>query len=292
MGALQNLKLCPSRSGNERRHGGMPTFLWVNLMGRPSALFQLTWGVIRGRVSGREIAGIGDLDAALCDRIPCFLCFEYDDPKLHDLGMVFMSAHRYPDLPVIVLTDKHSEALENGALRTRVRCLAKPVALDELLETFGRLLGLALGNPGHDDPGAIVHPVDVRRDWLPDTDERPSPPPRTGAALEYVARSYAADITRRAAAEACHLSSSQFSRIFKRDYGVAFRDYLCRYRLARARELLATAISVKEVAFGTGFHDISYFARLFRSHMGMTPGEYRARRATRRPCPPWGQDPA
>ncbi len=49
-----------------------------------------------------------------------------------------------------------------------------------------------------------------------------------------------------------------------------------RQRLAAARELLRTTnLSVGEVAWQVGLHDVSYFTALFQKHEGLTPGRYR-----------------
>ena len=44
-----------------------------------------------------------------------------------------------------------------------------------------------------------------------------------------------------------------------------FRDFVVRVRIQRAAELMRQPnVSVTEAAFGVGFNDLSYFARMFR----------------------------
>jgi transcriptional regulator GlxA family with amidase domain len=44
----------------------------------------------------------------------------------------------------------------------------------------------------------------------------------------------------------------------------------------RAKELLlATDMSIKQVAYETGFESIHYFSRLYKSKMGVPPSEAR-----------------
>ena len=43
------------------------------------------------------------------------------------------------------------------------------------------------------------------------------------------------------------------------------------------RELVYTALPIKQLASELGFEDDAYFSRFFRKHMGMTPKAYRAK---------------
>lgn len=103
-------------------------------------------------------------------------------------------------------------------------------------------------------------------------------PARTASACDFVYQAYGQRIALDQVAALCRLSPSRFSRIFRAEHGFSFGEYLLRYRIERAGELLALPGSlVKEVAYSVGFNDLSYFARAFKRHVGITPSEYRAR---------------
>ncbi len=71
-------------------------------------------------------------------------------------------------------------------------------------------------------------------------------------------------------------SARTLTRRFNAAIGQTPSAYLRRQRLAEARELLRTTnLSVGEVAYRVGLHDVSYFTALFQKHEGMTPGRYR-----------------
>lgn len=77
------------------------------------------------------------------------------------------------------------------------------------------------------------------------------------------------------AAEA-YLSAVQFRRVFREFYGCAPSEYLVRLRLERACDLLrAEGYSMAETAELCGFSSVYYFCRVFKKHMGITPGRYR-----------------
>lgn len=69
-----------------------------------------------------------------------------------------------------------------------------------------------------------------------------------------------------------------FSRFFKELTGRTPIDYLNRYRIFRASELLRTSeMSISEAASDVGFDNLSYFIRMFRKYNGCTPSTYRRR---------------
>lgn len=74
----------------------------------------------------------------------------------------------------------------------------------------------------------------------------------------------------------CGLSTSHFRSLFQRHFGCGPRTYLRRARLRRARELMvASPLSLSEIAMTVGFGTIHSFSRAFRQEEGLTPSEYR-----------------
>jgi transcriptional regulator GlxA family with amidase domain len=78
-------------------------------------------------------------------------------------------------------------------------------------------------------------------------------------------------------ADSLGCSTRTLNRRFKNVVGQTPGAYLRGQRLTAARELLrATNLSVGEVAWQVGLHDVSYFTSLFQRHTGFTPAKYRA----------------
>ncbi|NRF92902.1 helix-turn-helix transcriptional regulator [Paenibacillus frigoriresistens] len=72
------------------------------------------------------------------------------------------------------------------------------------------------------------------------------------------------------------LNSSHFSRIFKKETGETFVEFVKRSKMERARELLDKSNqSVEQISEELGFDNSSYFFKLFRAFSGMSPTEYR-----------------
>ena len=99
---------------------------------------------------------------------------------------------------------------------------------------------------------------------------------RIAAAQAYVQRHYAAPITIEDLARAACLSPYHFHRRFKAETGCTPHRYLCRYRIARAQELLvATDLPIARIAAAVGFATVSYFSAAFKELSGCTPRSYR-----------------
>jgi AraC-like DNA-binding protein len=96
------------------------------------------------------------------------------------------------------------------------------------------------------------------------------------AAADHIALHYSEPLQVAELAKRASLSVSHFASLFRRDFGVGPREYLCRIRMAHAREdLLTTADSVATVARSVGYDDPFYFSRQFSRIHGVPPSVYR-----------------
>lgn len=96
-------------------------------------------------------------------------------------------------------------------------------------------------------------------------------------ALQYIALNYPSHITLKDVAEQVDLSANHFSSLFTKIVGMHFRDYLCHVRVEECKRLLqSTDYSLAEIATATGFPDQSYFSKVFKKVVGVSPGKYRS----------------
>ena len=94
--------------------------------------------------------------------------------------------------------------------------------------------------------------------------------------LNFIRKNYASQLSLADLAEVLQLSPEHFCRIFRSVIGKTPIDYLNYYRVECACELLCTSSdSITEIAYSCGFHDLSYFNRIFRRYKNVSPGRYR-----------------
>ena len=99
---------------------------------------------------------------------------------------------------------------------------------------------------------------------------------RVCRARDYAAAMYAGTVTLAQLASVACLSPNHLLRTFRQAFGQTPHQYLVERRLARARELLATAdISVTDICLEVGFESMGSFSHLFRKRFGVAPSEYR-----------------
>ncbi len=108
------------------------------------------------------------------------------------------------------------------------------------------------------------------------TQKPPKDTTRINAALHFIQMHYLQPINIKRAAESIHLSESAFSKFFIREMGISFTTYLNELRIAHAtRLLLETDKSISNIAFDSGFENLSYFNRVFLHLKRITPMKFR-----------------
>lgn len=81
-------------------------------------------------------------------------------------------------------------------------------------------------------------------------------------------------------ADALPITYWTLNRRFKAAFGRSVRDEILHLRLAEARRLLATTrMSMSEIAERTGYGEANHFSASFRTHVGVSPSDYRRRNA-------------
>lgn len=94
--------------------------------------------------------------------------------------------------------------------------------------------------------------------------------------IEYVSNKYSLDITLEQMAEMCHIAPTYFSRLFKKQVGIGFKEFLIFTRLHAAEKMLSTTnYSISYIASECGFNDSNYFSMIFKKRYGLPPLQYR-----------------
>lgn len=93
---------------------------------------------------------------------------------------------------------------------------------------------------------------------------------------DFIADNYSRDLKLNELAHVAGMSSFHFAREFKRTTGTTPHQYLIKFRIERAKAMLAkNELPLIEVGLRSGFSHQSHFTRLFRRITGTTPHSYR-----------------
>ncbi len=104
---------------------------------------------------------------------------------------------------------------------------------------------------------------------------RPSDTQKVNKVISFIMENFSRDIGLSDAANVANLSVNAFCRYFKQHTRKTFSQFLNEIRIGHAcKQLIEEGYSVKEVAFDSGYYNISYFNRQFKLITGYTPSEY------------------
>lgn len=211
---------------------------------------------------------------------PLAAVFDFDDPSPACLQLMQGIKRKCPSVPIVMLTETHSEELAVWAFRARVwNYLVKPVPLRELRVNLKQLIAIASQRDGSDSR-ALERPASL----VPSRD----PGPAHLAKIQHLRRvidslrpNAGQKISVDGIAAQCGMDRFAFSRLFHKTYGCSCREYLMRTRIEHARKLLRSSdLTVTEAASIAGFADSSYLARMFRRYLGASPKQLCAEGST------------
>lgn len=247
-----------------------PLLLWLNCTSRLEA-----HDMRRQATELFEVAGarLDDAAHAIARLRPKALCFDFDYPDRARLCSMQSLKHANMNLPVLMLTVDHCEALAVWAFRMPVwNYLVKPVSATELQDNLEALAKILMserrsGRAYCLQKSAVPHAVPESRPDDPHVELLP--------AVSYIETHYNTRVSADCVARACGMTRFQFSRLFHTVFGMTFKDYLLRFRIAEACRLLeCEGASVTDVGCAVGFNDLSHFARVFRRYTGLVPSQY------------------
>lgn len=201
------------------------------------------------------------------------ICFEFDYPDRPGMSLLCSTKERYPHIPILMLTMQHSERLAVWAYRNRVLdYMVKPISENDFRRCNNLLQAIQKTENRREDRRFID-----RRSTIPV--EIPAGQ-RTGGvrlapAVNFVHKNFRRKIRNAEIADHCDMSSFHFSHTFAETFSLTFQEFVLRYRvLVACKELQHPNVPVSNVAYSVGFNDPSYFARVFRRFIGVSPSEY------------------
>ena len=163
--------------------------------------------------------------------------------------------------PHVITEARSSDAVENLMKRLDAEYALGGAMTDMLMECYLRELLILL----YRYKNSCTYPKEAHKSTV------------TERAARYIIENYQNNISLDDVSRFVYLSPEYFSKKFKQDTGIGFREYLVNIRLQHAKELLTTSdLSITEIAFMCGFNSSNYFSNTFARAMGMPPAKFRA----------------
>ena len=235
---------------------------------RKGIVLAVDWAALDCVVVGEASNGAQALEAV--ERYdPSLIITDLKMPVMDGLEMLRQLRERGNNAFVIILTAYDSFAYAQTALRLgAVDFLLKPFHDGELEQAVTRLKQRMdrAGQGGEKGPAPLPLPELKKGDKSKYVLE----------AMAYIGEHYhEPNIGVAAIAQHLGISEGHLSHTFKKETDYTLLNYLTRYRVHRAMELLRDCrLKVYEVAEQVGYRDIAYFSATFKKLVGMSPSEY------------------
>ena len=229
---------------------------------RKGIVLTVDWAALDCVVVGEASNGLEGLEAAR--RLePSLIITDLKMPQMDGIEMLRSLREQGCKAHVIILTAYDNVTYAQSALRLG--------AVDYLLKPF------------HD--GDLENAIMQLQNRLKSGSDSPETinTPRKGdkskyvlEAMAYISKHYnEPDISVGTVAQSLNISEGYLSHTFKKETDYTLLNYLTRYRIHKAMELLKDCrVKVYEVAEQVGYRDIAYFSATFKKYTGLSPSEY------------------
>lgn len=98
---------------------------------------------------------------------------------------------------------------------------------------------------------------------------------KINSVINYILNNYRKDIPLKKIAEVANYSKAAFCRYFKKRTRKTFSQFLNEVRISKACKMLRnTELNISQIAFKSGYNNVSNFNRQFKRQMNMTPKSY------------------
>lgn len=102
---------------------------------------------------------------------------------------------------------------------------------------------------------------------------------RINQILDYINNHYKEHISLKDVSEQFYISQSAFSKYFKGQMNIGFKEYINELRIYEAKRMLSESnTTITEIALDIGFKTVTLFNKNFKDYTGMTPSEFRNNR--------------
>lgn len=194
-------------------------------------------------------------------------------PVMDGISLIQALSEQGSTCKVIIVSAYGEFSYAQAAMHYGVRYyLLKPVDEDVLCGYLGKIAEDLSRNTNTEEPCDDQVPAKQQFDYQYNLSVN-------GVVTEiqrYISDHYSETLTLNVLAQTYNFSPVYMGRLFKRETGMSFNEYLNNYRIEVAKRLIERDNHmVYEIAEMVGYKDLNYFYRCFKNITGLTPKEYR-----------------
>lgn len=240
---------------------------------RKGLMFMAKWQEVDCIVVGEAVNGQDGLEKIKKYR-PDIVIVDINMPVMDGLEMLERSIREYGYDAIIVSGYGEFEYARRGISLGVTEYLLKPIDYPKLYEAIRKIQ--AKRNTDTTIKNAIRQ-IDVEKKKLGilDYEERKTGNRYVDLMIEIIHDKYPTRLTLNDISEQCQMSCTYLNVKFKNETGYTFNDYLNRYRIQKAVDLLReNQYKVYEIAEMVGFSDYKYFIKVFKKYIGCSPARF------------------
>lgn len=221
-----------------------------------------------------EVAGVaGDGMAALKlveEFQPQLVFTDIRMPKMDGMQLAAKLYHYFPQIKIVILSAYNEFEYARKAIDCNVRgYLLKPIMKNDFIELMSKL-----AKEGYPEERVLAAPEE---ELSQHTEAQPKEKNKyVQFAKKYVQEHYAENLSLKDISQEIYIHEAYLSKLFNEDVGEGFSSYVNRIRIEHAKKLMRyTDYQLKDISDLVGFQSHSYFNRVFKQHVGVSPLVFR-----------------
>ena len=243
---------------------------------RKGLMFMVNWQEAGCVVVGEGVDGQDGLEKIRENR-PDIVIVDINMPVKDGLAMLEESIGQYGYDAIIVSGYSEFEYARKAIGLGVTEYLLKPVNFNELYDALDKIIRKQTAAARLRDD---MKQIDMEKKKLGILDGISCDKVKEGNRyvefmMDYIKEHYYSRVSLTDVSEQCGMSCTYLGSKFKSDTGYTFNDFLNRYRMQKAVELLKeNKYKVYEIADLVGFSDYKYFIKVFKKYVGCSPVKF------------------
>lgn len=240
---------------------------------RKGLVFMVDWLKVNCVVAGEAADGVEGLQQIEAIH-PDIVITDVKMPFKNGIEMLEESIERYGYEAIIISGYSEFEYAKKAITLNVTEYLLKPIDFSYLYQTIEKLTNKIESKNKVKEIMLSQEPIPSKKSMEAQLD-RSAKSKYVGKMLDYIQSYYPQKISINDLSKQYGISSTHLNAKFKQETNYTFNDFLNRYRVLQAVELLRQDnMKVYEIAETVGFQDYKYFIQVFKKYIGCSPSRF------------------